>query len=373
MSRRGDNIYRRKDGRWEGRYAKSQKDGRTIFGFVFAKSYRETKEKLATAKYEWREGLVESRKGKSKLGAVSDSWLRDSEAFLKESTITTYRGYLYRYIRPKFAKTDMSNITNESLTEFCCGLMESGGADGQGLSPKTVSEIFRVMKQLRKFAILRGIEVGYTAECITIRKKSKKIRVFSPSERKKLHAYLDGSENRSHLGILLCLATGLRLGELCALTQDDISLDDRKLHVQRTLQRVHEYEGNGSKTKVIVTSPKSDCSIRTIPLTDGICAALAPFMQSGTYLLTGDSQRYMDPRTMQNHFKTVLRKAGIKDANFHALRHTFATQCIEAGFDPKCLSELLGHSSVSITLDLYVHPTMSLKRQNMEKLVLFDF
>lgn len=369
MSRRGDNIYKRKDGRWEGRYVKYKKNGRTIFGAVFAKTYREARKKLARARYEWNEGIRTTKKDHCKLGAVCDEWLKDSGAFLKESTIAIYRGYLERYILPAFGKTNMSDITNDILSDFCICLMENGGADGQGLSPKTVSEIFRVMKQLRKFAALRGIAVGYTVEYMHFRQKATQLRVFSQLEQKKLHEYLDGSKKRSHIGILLCLATGLRLGELCALTWRDISLYEKKLYVRHTLQRVRNNEEDGNRTRVVVMPPKSESSIRTIPLTDEICSVIAPFWQPGTYFLTGDATKFMESRTMQNHFKAVLRATGIEDANFHALRHTFATRCVEAGVDIKCLSELLGHSTVHVTLDRYVHPTLSLKRQNMEKLV----
>ena len=369
MPRTGDNIYKRKDGRWEGRFVKERRNGRTIFGSVFGKTRREAKAKLAIVQYEWKEGLSEAKHNRTKLGTVSEAWLKESEAFLKESTVAKYRDYLRNYICPQFDRTDMADISDEMMSTFCANLLEKGGASNQGLSTKTVSEIFRVMRQLRKFALLRKITVGYTADCLGIKQKTKPLRVFSPSEREKLHAYLDDSQDRSHLGILLCLSTGLRLGELCALTWDDISLEEQKLYVRRTLQRIRSYAGDGAKTKIVVTSPKSDCSIRTIPLPDKLCSALAPTWQPGAFFLTGDTKKFVEPRTMQYHFKAVLDAVGIADANFHALRHTFATQCAEADFDVKCLSELLGHSDVSITLNRYVHPTMELKRQNMEKLL----
>ena len=369
MARTGDNIYKRKDGRWEGRFVKERRNGRTIFGSVFGKTRRETKARLAAAQYEWKAGLSKAQRNRTKLGMVSDAWLRESEAFLKESTVAKYRDYLRCYICPKFGRTDMADINDGILSAFCVSLLKKGGASRQGLSTKTVLEIFRVMKQLRKFALLRNIVVGYTARCLGIKQKPRALRVFSLSELEKLHRYLNESPNRKHLGILLCLSTGLRLGELCALTWDDISLDEQKLYVRRTLQRIRDYEGSGTKTKIVVTPPKSDCSIRTIPLPDKLCSALAPTWQPGAFFLTGDTEKFVEPRTMQNYFKAVLDTAGIADANFHALRHTFATQCVEAGFDVKCLSELLGHSDVSITMNRYVHPTMELKRQNMEKLL----
>ena len=369
MSRTGENIYKRKDGRWEGRFVKGRRNGRTIFGSVFGKTRLEVKDKLIIAKFEWNEGLSAEKRNRTKLGGISDAWLKESEAFLKESTVAKYRDYLRCYICPRFSKTDMADISDEMLSVFYVNLLENGGASKQGLSTKTVSEVFRGMKQLRKFAILRKIAVGYTADCLSIKQKTKPIRVFSPSEREKLHTFLDESKNRRHLGILLCLSTGLRLGELCALTWDDISLEEQKLYVRRTLQRIRDYESASAKTKIVVTPPKSDCSIRAIPLTGKLCSALAPTWQPGAFFLSGDTEKFVEPRVMQYHFKAVLAAAGIADANFHALRHTFATQCVEADFDVKCLSELLGHSDVSITMNRYVHPTMQLKRQNMEKII----
>lgn len=368
MAKIGDNIYKRKDGRWEGRFVKGRRNGHTIFGYVFGKTCKEAKIKLVSAQYEWKECLELAEHSKTKLETVSEAWLKESGAFLKESTIAKYKDYLHGYICPRFQGMDMAEISNEDLSAFCIGLLEKGGANRQGLATKTVSEIFRVMKQLRKFAILRKIAVGYTPDCMDIRQKTRPLRVFDPMERKKLHTYLDESRNRRHLGILLCLSTGLRLGELCALTWNDISLEEKKIYVRRTLQRIRDYTGDGTKTKIVVTPPKSDASIRTIPLTDKLCDLLAPTWQPGAFFLTGDTEKFLEPRTMQNHFKAVLAAAGIADANFHALRHTFATQCVEANFDVKCLSEVLGHSSVNITLNRYVHPSMDLKRKNMEKL-----
>lgn len=125
----------------------------------------------------------------------------------------------------------------------------------------------------------------------------------------------------------------------------------------------------GSRTRIIITPPKSSKSIRHIPIPEGVAEVLGEYQRHGNeYLLTGKENRYVEPRTLQYHFKKVLKKSSIEEANYHALRHTFATRCIELGFDIKSLSEILGHASVNITLNRYVHPSMELKRDNMEKL-----
>lgn len=135
------------------------------------------------------------------------------------------------------------------------------------------------------------------------------------------------------------------------------------------MQRLQCEPGYASKTKVIITTPKSNCSIRKIPIPDSMIDLIATeFSNRNGYLLTGHDSKYVEPRTMQNHFKRVLKECQIRDLKFHVLRHTFATRCVELSFDIKSLSEILGHASVNITMNRYVHPTMDLKRENMNKL-----
>ena len=129
------------------------------------------------------------------------------------------------------------------------------------------------------------------------------------------------------------------------------------------------HRGHGAKTEVIVTTPKSSCSIRKIPLPDEILEILVLNKKASSgYVLTNDEYKFIEPRTMQNKFKKILKAAGIENANFHALRHTFATRCVELGFDVKSLSEILGHATVNITMNRYVHPTYEMKKENMKKL-----
>lgn len=195
------------------------------------------------------------------------------------------------------------------------------------------------------------------------------MRVLSNNEQKCLCQYLCANLNLLNVGVLLCLFTGLRIGEICALRWDSISLDDCTIHVQRTMQRIQTPEGSERKTKIIITTPKSNCSLRTIPLPAYLVGVLSQFDHTPNgYVLTGDNNTFIEPRTMQNHFKRILSCCSINDANFHALRHTFATRCIELGIDVKTLSEILGHASVTITMNRYVHPSLEMKRNSMERL-----
>ena len=372
MSRTGENIYRRKDGRWEGRYVKGREHKKTYFGYVFGKTYRETKNKLSLARSQWNQQINCYKMKKNTIAFLGKSWLQDSAANLKPSTIAKYGEYLRRYIYPQFASMDIAGITNKDVAAFCRKLLIAGGVNEQGLSPKTVQEIFRVMKQIRKYALLCQCAVGYTNDCICIKQNVSPMRVFTSQELERLQTFLEEKRDRICQGILLCLLTGLRLGEICALKWEDISLEDKVIHIRKTLQRISCQDDAKVKTKIIITSPKTSYSLRTIPLPEKLYTLFVPEVQPGTFFLTGQKDSYIEPRTMQNRFKAVLKACDIAKANFHALRHTFATTWVEAGQDIKCLSMILGHANVNITLNRYVHPSMNLKRAGIEQVMKFS-
>lgn len=194
--------------------------------------------------------------------------------------------------------------------------------------------------------------------------------MLSIEEQKRLTSVLMNDVNRIKFGILLSLYTGIRVGEICALKWDCLDISLGVLSIKKTMQRIRDPSiQSDKKTKIIITSPKSDCSIRKIPLPSFIVSIAKDLQAPETsYVLTGSSEKIMEPRTMQNHFKVLLQKSDVRDANYHALRHTFATRCIESGFDVKTLSEILGHSNVAITLNKYVHSSFELKIENMKKL-----
>ena len=189
-------------------------------------------------------------------------------------------------------------------------------------------------------------------------------------EQELLLTYIKNNPTLINVGIMISLFTGIRIGELCALQWKDISIETKTISINKTLQRIQTPNGP-TKTAITISEPKSNCSIREIPIPDILIEflILANSTSNSTlsYVLT-NNQKYAEPRTVQNHFKLVISSCHIADANFHALRHTFATRCIEVGFDIKSLSEILGHANVNITLNRYVHPSMDLKKKNMDKL-----
>jgi len=366
MPRTGENIYKRKDGRWEGRYIKGKSGGKTRYGSVYAASYREVKEKVNEAK----KGLKSGEQPAANMGKVADigrQWLSEATLTVKESTARKYEDIFRCYILPEFGEDEMSKVTDKRVINFVNSLLSEGGVKKQGLTSATVAEVLSAMNGIRSYAIKRGYTVAFSTECIRLKRSQKDIRVFSREEEQQILDYLQGNMDLPALGILLCLFTGIRVGELCAMKWDDISLEERRMHVCKTMLRIRTDEKPGGRTEVKISQPKSTCSIRTIPLPDSVMGLLERFHVPGAFLLTGDPERYVEPRTMQNRFKKILSVCGIRDANFHATRHTFATRCIELGFDVKSLSEILGHANVSITMNRYVHPTMELKTENMNR------
>ena len=306
-------------------------------------------------------------------------WMESLRPQIKESTYVKYCNVLRIHILPWFGEKSVCDLNVDELTMFCNTLLTRGGRNQKGLAPKTVSDILSILRSILRYAHSRGIVVPCTGKEVVIRRTAGELQILSLYEQKRLCAYLYRHLTMKNFGLLLCLFSGLRIGELCALRWEDISLGNRELSVCRTLQRLQfpRLEGvaeggedsTGKKTRLLLSAPKSSSSVRTIPLPENIAKIIEiSFSGYSGYVLTGMEHQFLEPRTMQNHFKRVLQELSIQPIHFHALRHTFATRCVEVGFDIKSLSEILGHSNVNITMNRYVHPSMSLKKENMEKL-----
>ena len=368
MPKKGENIYKRKDGRWEGRYIKSRTEsGKIIYGYVYARSYRETKEKQKAKIASYTSQIA--NKNEHVFSNIASEWFESIKLHTKTSTQNKYHNMLTNYILPEYGNQPFSTITYEFIEAHCKFLLESGGKKGNGLSPKTVSDVLAIIRNISKFAIRKGIYVANDANAVQIRQDIKPMRVLNKAEQSQLCEYILKKPEACSIGILVCMFTGLRIGEICALRWEDISFSDQSIYIHHTLQRIQMHRGHGAKTEVVVTTPKSSCSIRKIPLPDEILEILVLNKKASPgYVLTNDEYKFIEPRTMQNKFKKILKAVGIENANFHALRHTFATRCVELGFDVKSLSEILGHATVNITMNRYVHPTYEMKKKNMQKL-----
>lgn len=375
MSRRGENIYKRKDGRWEGRYIKGHIDGKIKYGYVFAKTYKEVKYKLTTIKNSAvpisHENSIEQESIPGDcFSAVAEEWFVSKRPQWKQSSVVKYANILDLYLLPNFADRAITKITRDEIISFSSKLLTDGGVSGKALSPKTITSILSVLKNIFGYAVQTKEYRVADIKSVSVKQSQKPMRILSRVEQQKLSKYLYEDLNDCNLGILVCLYTGLRVGEICALKWDDIFFDEQYLYVHQTMQRLQTKKDEEEvKTAVIISEPKSDCSIRRVPIPDELFVLLKERKgPENAFLLTGMAHSYMEPRTMQNRFKAVIKRCNIYDANFHALRHTFATRCVELGFDVKSLSEILGHASVNITLNRYVHPSMELKQKNMNML-----
>lgn len=376
MARTGENIYKRKDGRWEGRCIISYDEkGKVKYKYVYAKTYKAVKDKLYSVLSQKNDENSKHniQSSKWKFESVLDEWLSHKRISVKESTYIRYKNSIENHIKPRLGRYNVAEINNVLIENFVSELLTTGKINAQGgLSSKSVTDILIIVKEVFDFARANGFAIACNFDNIQMKRQNREMRVLSCSEMHQLITVLLTDTDRCKLGILLSLFTGIRIGELCALQWDNISLLEKTVKIDKTMQRL-QTDGAvvNSKTKIHISEPKSFASIRIIPLPDFIIELLNNHQGSkNEYFLTGEVKQFIEPRTMQNRFKSYLKEADIDDANFHSLRHTFATRCIESGFDVKTLSEILGHSSVKITLDKYVHSSMEQKRANMNKLKL---
>lgn len=353
MARRGLNIYKRKDGRWEGRYKNGYRtDGKVRYSSVYGKSYSAVKELLGKKRAESYKN--ENCKSSCTVGELIGIWLSNIKNNVKESTYANYCMKLRKHIFPCFEHKKYSNLTADDLNAFITEKIKSG------LSEKYVADIVVILKSVAKFGRKR---YGYSnkIEYVAMPRSSKnpEKRLLTKYEQSILKAELLNDPDNTKIGIMLSAVTGIRIGELCALKWSDFDFEKNIVTVRKTVQRISNEKTHG--TRLLISTPKSRTSIREIPLPGFLTALLnsGKFTDSN-YILSG-SEKIIEPRTMQYRFKSILKKANLPQISFHALRHMFATNCIELGFDVKTLSEILGHSSVQVTLNRYVHSSMERK------------
>lgn len=363
MARRGENIYKRSDGRWEGRYIKSRDGlGKAVYRSVYAATYNEVKSKLQMQKIQTAADEVNAIKSAVPFSFWADSWLLSVKIKCKLSTYNKYKNLYNNYI--------YSEIHNFEITQINISIIQNIILMNSELSSKTRNDILCVIRQILDYAEINGCESNINLKSICVRQENREMRVLNLMEQNRLADFLLSESDLCKIGVYLCLYTGLRIGELCALKCENISFENGLLSVRKTMQRV-QLEGEPTKTKVIFTEPKSRSSVRDIPLPKRLSEIIYKWygaMKPNDYILTGKSNKFIEPRLLEYHFKNYVKSCELEDVNFHALRHTFATRCVEAGFDIKTLSEILGHVNVNITLNRYVHSSMEFKRTNMEKL-----
>ncbi len=358
MPRKGENIFKRKDGRWEGRYIKERDiQNKAIYGYVYAKTYLEVRDKLAEAKYSVT--CRDEIKDKRLFEYFCKGWIIEIKKRIKASTYAKYCNILKNHIVPSLGRLRISCITTDVIKQYSADKL------GTGLSVKTVRDILSVLKGIFEFAQSEGAVCNCSFSEISVKSSKKNISILTQNEYTQFLDYLMTDTDNTKLGILICLCTGIRIGEVCALKYDDIS--DGCIFVSKTMQRIQTMTDSETKTEVCITEPKSESSIRYVPIPLFLNEPIQKLYCRNAYILTGEAERYIEPRTLQNRFKKHLELCGISNVNFHICRHTYASYCVEAGVEIKCLSEMLGHSSVNITLNRYVHSSLEQKKENIEK------
>lgn len=372
MPRRGENITKHKDGRWEARVIKGyNENGKALYKFLYGHSYAEVKAKKEEAlSMSPAERVI--IKSTITYDTVLTAFLLNRKNAVKESTYAHYCDIVDTHIRPHLGCLKMKQLCGAVIDLFTNDMLEHGRKDGKGgLSTKSVKDMLSIIRLSFKYAVKEKILPPEAIAFSSPKVESKDIQVLSMPEQKKLETVSVCSEDPNRFGVYLCLYTGLRLGELCALKWSDVDFDNALLKVSHTMARVKNTDTKSTlKTKILISSPKTKSSERLIPLPSVLLETMKAHRTASEdgYILTGTSH-YIEPKNYYVKYKRWLGEYGLADYNFHALRHTFATRCIERGFDPKSLSEILGHADVNITLNRYVHPSMDSKRRQMESLM----
>lgn len=458
MSRKGENIYRRKDGRWEARYIHHYEEGKARYRYIYADSYAEAREKKQEAENQQTK-IIRTSQGiqfvqgaraarrlqaapekpaeqkkpsvppklpfcpnpslpknlpitKSPLPAspakpfkyqndsaeqtapalttesadpiasmiltdldmfdfsiLSELWLDDIKVCVKESTFTRYYRIVMIYLIPAFKDKNLMSIDQRYLNRITEQLLEEGGRNKRPLAPKTVVDILSVLKMILRFANENNYPCSRISSIKYPQTPQRGVKVMAEDNRLRMEELLLSAGDTTSLGILFTLFTGVRIGELCGLMWGDIDFNCATVRICRTVERIADLNPDTpAKTKVIITQPKTASSERIIPLPTFLARYLYERRErDDCFLLTG-SRRNTEPHQFYIRYQRYLRRNRIDQYTFHSLRHTFATRCVELGFDIKSLSEILGHTNVNTTLSVYVHPSLQQKKVQMERL-----
>ena len=352
MSRKGENIYKRRDKRWEGRYITSyNSEGKAIYKSIYGKTYTEVKLKMRN--------YTEADKVKPisvSFCAWTENYLLEQNNRLKTGTYKVYERYIKNHIKPFFGTMLLRKMSREIVQSFVNSLSD--------LAPSTVKGIFSFIREALKQANKEQYIAPVWLDIELPKNKRNEVEVFTREEQSHIENALNIEENPNDIGILICLYTGLRIGEVCGLKWKDIDFKNGDMYVSRTVQRV-TIEG---KSILRELPPKSETSHRKIPIPTCLLAKLKIVrkLSQSAYVLN-TNYHMMDTRTFQNQYKRILERAGVRYANAHTLRHTFSVRALELGFDIKTLSEILGHADATITLRTYAHSLDEHKRNSMAK------
>jgi integrase len=297
-------------------------------------------------------------------------WLESKKDFVKMSTYANYSMAAINHIIPSLGNYTINEISEPIVQETVIYWINNGKMAGGGLSKKTVKDMLSIIKLSLKAAARKKMISSIPDMDVVIPSSNSvgKVVTFNSDEQNKILSMVLESPSPRNVGVIISLLAGLRIGELCALKWSDINMENRTIHVTKTMQRLYLKELSGTReSRVIITPPKTRSSIRIVPISSRLFLYLSAIVaeDSEAYVITG-MKEFLEPRTYRSYYNRLLLRHGIEHVKFHGLRHTFATRCIEAGADCKTVSVLLGHASVNMTLNLYVHPGMDQKRKCVE-------
>ena len=372
MSRRGENIHKRKDKRWEGRYIKGYDliTGKALYASVYGKTYMDVKQKMLEINRIGIDNSIPKANLKRTFREVLYLWLENRRVKLKTQTYSKYYNLIELHIIQDLGCIPVCELTSVRINQFLLKKRSVGKTGSEcGLSASSVQTISFIISSAIRFAVQQGYCPALKGEVLKIPKKKNELEIMSLQQQNDFMLWLFKDIDTRKVGVILALLAGLRIGEVCGLMWEDIDFETKTLHVHHTLERIRiiDCDLNGNKTKLELCETKSISSNRIIPLSDSLIDLLekCKMLSVGRFVVTGNTYEFIDPRTFQYWYTKLLSDYGMPHFNYHSLRHTFATRCIESGMDVKTLSELLGHSSVNITLNTYVHSSMNHKRTQL--------
>ena len=294
---------------------------------------------------------------------IALAWKEYKRPYVKQSTMAAYVLILENHILPCFGDSD--SLNEQSVQAFVLKKLEAG------LSVKTIKDILIILKMVMKFGVKNEWMNYYEWDIkYPTTSTNKKLEVLSVANHRKILNHIQSHFTFAGLGIYISLSTGLRIGEICALKWNDINVVDGTITVSRTIERIYIIEGEKKHTELVINTPKTRNSCREIPMSRELLAMIKPLkkvVNDDFYVLTND-EHPTEPRTYRNYYNRMMTKLDMPKLKYHGLRHSFATRCIEAGCDYKTVSVLLGHSNISTTLNLYVHPNMEQKKRCISKM-----
>ena len=298
------------------------------------------------------------------INQITEEWKEEKKKYVKKSTYAAYQLLIQNHIKPYFG--DLYEVNEEKVQQFVFDKLDAG------LSEKTIRDIIIVLKMILKFGIKNGyLEYIQIDAKFPSKQEKKDLDVLSKADQKKFMEHLRNNFTFKNLGIFICLSTGMRIGEICGLRWCDVDTVEGVIKVRHTLQRIYIIEGETRHTELLLDTPKTANSVRDIPMSSELLKMLKSLNKvvNENYYVISNDIKPIEPRTYRNYYTKLCKQLDIPELKFHGLRHSFATRCIESKADYKTVSVLLGHSNISTTLNLYVHPNKEQKKKTIDKML----